>query len=422
MDTDFAIEDTEDISPLASDLADEQIDLLTILWRHLVEASRDPDGPVWPVWHYVDVMYSHGHPQGLGAMEVLKSLPRITRPDHAGADYGLVWWEEASQPWPLANSKIGLSIAGLSQLGRHGSNSTSVADALVKTVSSLAEAQAAVPPNAHLVPTVQRRLADFIGNEFAATAKQPFEVPLVLIGALLQKEYAHLNILQNDGFTVNIMGPDLRPFAGLSDAVGYLNEISKDAAARVEPLRHVAPLPLIQTIDYLSYVLNDDPVWKSATPRKFAEAPNLASAAALSAASHSQDQFESNIGALWNLVGNFSTPKADSEEMERLYGKDASRSSLNQLEWWLRQHLDNRAFERTKSALAQIRDIGKIRNGIAHASADKRKQSLQAQQRLGIPAVVTQWEIAWETIKSTLAGALEVIREEVQMRDRAADS
>jgi hypothetical protein len=418
MDENLPAETAERSSPLSADLTADQVRLLAVLWRHMADTVKDPDGPVWPVWHYVDVVYSQSYPGGLTAMEVLESLPQIPRPVHAGKAYGLVWWEEASQPLPLPGSKIGLSIAGLSQLGRHGNNSTSVADALVETISSLAAAQAAVPPNPHLVPTVQRRLTDFLGDDFAMSSKRPFAVPDALIGKLLQREYARLNISQNDGLTVDLMGPDLRPYAELSDAMAYIDAITTDSEARVETSKHAAPLPLIETIDYLSYVLNDDPEWKKGTTRKFAEAPDLASAAALAATSDTRDQFESNIGALWNLVGNFSIPKGNPEEMEIEYGKDGARGSLNQLDWWLRRNLDDGAYARTKSALAEIRDIGKIRNGTAHSSADTRKAALQAQKRLGITAIITQWNSAWETVKGTLAGALDVIREEVQKRDR----
>lgn len=408
----------EEASPLAVDLSGEQRDLLKVLWDHLVAAYRDPNGPVWPVWHYIDTLYSRGRPRGASAFDVLESLPRIRQPEHRAADYFLVWWDEPSQPWPLPSSRIGLSVAGLHQVGRDESNSASVADALVQTVSAIAEAQANVEPNPHLVPTVQVPLAKFLGNRFSPTPNKPFAIPGTLIGPLLQREYVPLNLMKSDDWQVNVMGPDLRQFRGLQDPATYVQEITRDSASRTRPVKRLQHLPLVQTIDYLTYVLNDDPGWRTVTSRKFAEAPNLASASALASRSETEDQFQSNLGALWNIVCNFSVPASDSAEMIQAYGKDGARSSLNRLEWWLRHHLDDAGFGRAKAAIADIRSIGKIRNGIAHASAEKHKEAVRAQKKLGIPAMITEWDEAWEIIKSALAAALDVVREEVQNRDR----
>lgn len=161
------------------------------------------------------------------------------------------------------------------------------------------------------------------------------------------------------------------------------------------------------------------PDWKNGTTKRLAEAPDLASAAALATPATSRDQFESNIAALWNLISNFSVPKGDPAEMEPFYGAEGARGSLNPFDWWLRLHLDDAAYQRAKDALSVIRDIDKIRNGAAHSSADKRRAALQAQQRVRIPAIVTQWNEAWETVKGAVSGALDVLRDEVQKRPRS---
>ncbi len=412
------VESTDLNSPLWAELAGDQIKLLKILWDHMIRTVKDPDGPAWPVWRYVDAMFSPGNPGGMSSIEVLDSLPGIPRDPHSGADYGLVWWTESGGGLPLPSATIGLSIAGLTQLGRHGHNSTGIADALTAIVAGIADEQAALPPDPYKVPIVQRLLSNYLGEEFRPGREHPFEIPEVLIGELLQREYVGLRLGRSAStFTLDLGGLNLSAYMGMGNAAEYIDLITRDSEA-VQPSVHVASLPLIPTIDYLSYVLADDPEWKRATSRRLAEAPDLASAAALATPATTRDQFESNIGALWNLISNFCIPKGDPAEMERAYGVDGARGSLNQLDWWLRQHLDDAAYRHTKEALSVIRDIGKIRNGAAHSSADKRRAALQAQKRLHIPAIITQWNEAWETIKGTLAGALDVIRDEVQKRPR----
>lgn len=405
-------------SPLSADLATKQVELLKILWAHMIRTAGDPDGPAWPVWRYVDAVFSREHRDGTSSIEVLDSLPGIPRDPQSGADYGLVWWTESAGESPLPTARIGLSIAGLTQLGRHAQNSAGIADALAAIVAAVAADQVALPPDPYKVPIINRSLSDYIGEEFRPTRDHPFEIPEVLIGELLQHEYVALRLGRSaSSFTLNLGGLSLSAYVGIGNAADYIDLITRDSEAD-QPSVHVAPLPLIPTIDYLSYVLADDPEWKRATTRRLAEAPDLASAAALATPATTRDQFESNIGALWNLISNFCIPKGDPVEMESLYGADGVRGSLNQLDWWLRGHLDDAAYGRTNIALAAIRDIGKIRNGAAHSSADKRRLALQAQKRLHIPAIITQWNDAWETIKGTLSGALDVIREEVQQRPR----
>lgn len=99
-----------------------------------------------------------------------------------------------------------------------------------------------------------------------------------MIKEVLEREYAALNLLTAGGSTeVNISGPRLRRFRSCADATSYIRDIAESIEFQVGTGPRPRHLPLIQTIDYLSYVLNDDPTWTPSDGKKLIDAPNLTS-------------------------------------------------------------------------------------------------------------------------------------------------
>jgi hypothetical protein len=173
-------------------------------------------------------------------------------------------------------------------------------------------------------------------------------------------------------------------------------------------------LRLIQTLDYLSYVLHADPAW-TITDR-LVTAPDLQSAAALGLAASSEHDFRSHMGSRWTVLDQLKVPSATDEAAKRVFGSTASaKGSLNHLEIWLRERLGSERYRAAASdAILTIRQIRRLRNEGAHATAETRTKAMKAKRSLGLPEVVADWYGAWEIIKSRAAWALDVIRLELQ--------
>lgn len=111
--------------------------------------------------------------------------------------------------------------------------------------------------------------------------------------------------------------------------------------------------------------------------------------------------------------------RSDAVLKER-FGGGAARGSLNYLECWLKANLDGPGFERSENALQIISSVRKIRVSQAHSRHDTRAAAIKAQRRLGLPDTILDWGKAFELVKDHLAGAFDVIRQEVQSRDKNA--
>lgn len=65
-------------------------------------------------------------------------------------------------------------------------------------------------------------------------------------------------------------------------------------------------------------------------------------------------------------------------------------------------------------AITTIRKVRNVRVGTTHGSSSARAAATAANRYLGLPDVVSDYPFAWSIICARLAGAFDVIREEVQ--------
>jgi len=404
-------------NPLMRPLQPEEKDLLEILWDYVVRRSTNADGLGWPFWFYVEKMFRRQYPNGPSAKDVLASLPSVPRPAQPQpvAPYSLVWYQTQATQQPDPTDSVGLTIAGLAQLGSANGVCTDVANELVSVIRSLAQYEEDLEPQPHVVPTSTVNLHDDLKWFLEPTREKRFVVPGLLICELLNREFVTVNAFSANGqFTASLYGASLREFLTVSDAAAYLDLIVADSVAAEFRDWHHSALPLVETLDYLTYVLAAD----RAFGRRLVEAPDLRSALSLGATVVGAAEFESHLNGIWNVIGEFSVPECSDDDLKAKFGGDTAKGSLNYLECWLKANLDEPGFERSENALQVIRSVRKIRVSRAHSRHDTRAAAIKAQRRLGLPDTILDWSAAFELVKDRLAGAFDVIRQEVQSRDK----
>ena len=169
----------------------------------------------------------------------------------------------------------------------------------------------------------------------------------------------------------------------------------------------------MQTLDYLGYVLAADPAWGG--KQRLTQAPDLQSAAAFTAYVATRADYEAALSGVWNVVAQMTVPPIPTEVAnDRYEGKQPG--SIARLDFWLVQRLgaDSAALDRVSAALQLVRAVGRVRTEPQHASAGARADAIKARQKLGLPEVVWDYSEAWALVCDRLAGAFDVIRQEVQ--------
>jgi len=411
-------------SRLTQPLPPVQVDLLKLVWDPIVRAGWWEIAPGWPVWDYVARELYRQHPDLDDAAAVLDSMPRTSLPIPWRAHpYGLVWRSsQALRPDP--GERIGLSIAGLAALAEHQVVPPDVPARLARLIAQLADWENGLTAKPNKVATQDLLLADFTSWFTTASITKPFVFPDRAIAALLQHEYAPTRVFPDDSDTDHKvrLGLDirLRQYRNITTARGYLERVAGDEAARTEPVRYSSPLTLVQTFDYLAYVLAADPEWPKGT--RLITAPDLQSAGALSVPVTDQHDFQTALSGLCTVIDQLAVPAVPPEKLAKMANdKDraAAQRTVNRLKHWLTSRLtDSGDMTRTTNAIDVLRAVRAIRVEAQHRSTTTRNHAIKARRHLGLPDIISDWPAAWHLIQSQLAGALDVIRQEVQTAPR----
>lgn len=408
-------ETSDDLGVLARTLEPEETQLLETIW---LSVSRSAElykvGPSWPVWDFVSRHLLTENATYPDPDEVFAQLPRVRRLGTSDQTYGLVWRERPSGAPPSPDEQVGLTIAGLRALAKSVPSVGEVADTFAAFVGELAKRERALPSSPHTVAEAQILLTDFevyVTWFTQATPARRNGMPLKVVAQTLNWEYARISVgTINEGPRVSLRGLGLQPFLDVGNADAYLRCIAISDAEESNVSEPWSPLTLVQTVDYLAYVLQAHPAWKKDAPR-FVQAPDLQSASALGMSVTNRAEFESNVTSLWNVIGRFNMPPIPDEEIK----DPREQSSVNQLHYWLEQHVGAPLPDRLEQAIDRIRSVGVLRQSSAHAADDTRAAARRRQRALGIPESVTDWSGAWVSLCANLAGAFDVIRQEAQL-------
>jgi hypothetical protein len=395
------------------ELLPEQVEMLRLIWQPIPGAGRLGGRADWPVWDFVARELYRIFPHLGDAKDVLLSLPTLPAGRYRDRPYGLIWRDQAPAVDPQPGEKVGLTIAGLRSLAQNGGVAMTVPDQLANLIGELARWDAGTAAKPHEVVSSDVPLSSFTGWFQRAYVDRTYVVPDPVINRILQSEYAPVTAFPFEAESdhrVQLGRISLRRYLGVTTADGYLECISQEADAR-QPVRYFSPLTLIQTFDYLSYVLAADPAWQS---KRLTIAPDLQSAAALSAQVNTRHEFETALSGLCTVIDQLSVPEISTQALaEEFQGKP--QPSVNRFSYWLRNRLGTtEAGGRSQEAIGVLRAVRAIRVETQHGSTSTRCAGLRARQQLGLPEAIVDWSSAWQTIHQQLAGALDVIRQEVQ--------
>jgi hypothetical protein len=107
-------------------------------------------------------------------------------------------------------------------------------------------------------------------------------------------------------------------------------------------------------------------------------------------------------------------PPMNPDAAQQRYGTSAP-PTMNRLDYWLATTLEGEpGADRAAEAIRIIRCVRDLRSEAQHASEDKRRRAVRARARLGLPEFTYDWSSTWSTVTAALAGAFDVIRQEVQ--------
>ena len=395
-----------------------QVSLLRAIWRPVAEPQHNAQ-PVWPVWDYVARVVRKEHPEVDDVFEVFASLPTWTVPVDGGTGrrYGLVWYDGDMGGRPQLTSKVGLTIAGLHALGAHPYLSVAdAADHYAALVGAIARADDQLDPNPNEPAASRVKLETLASTLDSATPQIPTPLPDDISVAILQREAAILEITGQPGQPATVLLG-----RGWSRRFRHVRT-SRDYISMVESLRaewtaqpHASPLSLVQTFDYLGLVLAAHPAWEG---KRFTEAPDLESAALLGCNVRNADEYKTALNGLWTVIDGLNVPSIPKEE--RTVNQNGS---IARLEYWLDKHVVPQVGnERIAEAARTLRDARLIRTADVHPDADNQQRAAGARRRLGLPEFTVDYGLVWETMRVRVAGALDLVRQEVRAAQRAVET
>jgi len=401
------------VAKLSEPLTPEQIQLLKIIWEPIPPPLSLVFPPGWPVWDYVSRQMHRSFPQLSDAKDVLQSLPTVPVSTLVNRDYGLVWTSHHSSVPPSTDERIGLTVAGLAALAEAGGVNQNVPDALAMVIGQLAADEDQLEPNPHEVVTSDVALARYTEWFAQNQHDRPYLVPDRVLADVLVHEYASVGIIgvnAETGHQVQLGRISLRRYLGVTSAQDYLTQIDEQDSA-LEIITYSSPLTLVQTFDYLAYVLAADASWGT---KRLINAPDMQSAAAVSASVSNRHEFETALSGLCTVIDHLGVPEIPKARLDLEFaGKP--QPSVNRLNDWLRQRLQGTdGLERAAGAIKVLRAVRENRKEAQHSSVTTRQSAMTARQQLGIPEAISDWSGAWHKIQNQLAGALDVIRQEVQ--------
>ncbi|HEY3548634.1 MAG TPA: hypothetical protein VGK17_21375 [Propionicimonas sp.] len=401
---------------LFDELSPEQVKLLEIVWQCIPLAPHLGAEPSWPTWDYVRRSLYRDLPDLEDAEALLRSLPSVGRPtDFRGRRYGLVWHEGHLALDPTREDRIGLTIAGLAVLARHDAKTSEIADALAQIISQAAQRDEQQQPKPFEVVQTELSLNYYFDFFEQQTRERPFIFPGRLVVEAFDKgrEYPRLQVKTvGDQYSIELGWVSLRGFRSVDSAERYLAQIEATEAAQVAPVRYSSPLTLVQTVDYLGYVIAGDPRFPGW--EHLSVAPNLQSAAALGVEVGDRAQYDSALSSLWNVIDQLRVPEVPAEAVASHFDGKQPRS-LGRLRYWLEQRIDDEAaVQRARDAISVIQKVGRLRAEPQHTSTDTTRQAIKIRRELGLPDFVSDYRAAWDLIRDSVAGAFNVVRETIQ--------
>jgi hypothetical protein len=377
---------------LREPLTAEQMNLLRVIFD-----SFDDTGE-WPIWQFADLTLDQ---RGIDAADVLASLPVAGALGPRSQNYGLVWRSD-SHMQPQPDSVVALTVAGL----RHVSGSAALLGTFLTTIRFLVEQQRNLVPSPATV--VEAAVAsEAIEEELLAASIEgrrlrPSASLLRKLRAVLGHEPLLYSVVHQpqpgvEQWTVRVPA-SLRRYRGVDSVEDYLDRVTELVAMPETPSVpfSAGPLDIPYAVGYL------DAVWKSRTRSHLFVNLDPASVARLTQPCGSEEEFNSLMSALADVLGQALTPGT---------AVPPQRGALESVRDYLAGSLDADAAKRTTAAVTTLVRLRRIRVSTQHG--DARHKAVAELAEIGLPFPPASWDQAWAHIAAMAISALDVLREEV---------
>jgi hypothetical protein len=379
---------------LREELSQDQLRLLQVIFEPF-DQDRE-----WPVWQYVDLTVDARF--GLDAAAVLDSLPMVGYHSPMSVSYGLTWREDSyTQPQPRTH--VALTVAGLRYLRPA---SEPLLGGFLVTVRHMAEVQSKLTPDPRQVVEATVSSASITEElttwSIKGVSGPPVEAMLRKVRRLLSHEPYLSNVVHQpkpdiEDWTARVPAI-LRSYRGIGSVDDYLDRLITLVAPPEPPAAPPSsgPLDIPYAIGYL------DAVWQNRTNSHLFVNLDPASIARLTLACESEEDFNSFMSALADVLGQVAKPAT---------AGPPQGGALEQIRDWLIPKLDADAGDRVTAAFRTLIRLRHIRVGTQHG--DARHKAVDAFREIGLPFPPPSWGHAWTHIAVMARGALDALREEV---------
>jgi hypothetical protein len=303
---------------------------------------------------------------------------------------------------PQRGETIGLTIAGMASLDPL----PELAELFLALMSALVDAQrrirttSSAPVDAAVTRDECIALIDASGV-FAPGILMPPAAPTQL-RELMSQEPATWGLVRGDDEWSVELRPQLRRFRDIRTVSDYVDRTWTYLGANKPPevRAFTSALSLPEAIDYL------DVVWRLRFGQPLFAAFGATAGAKLGSGCSTQDEFDSRMSALADVLGHIKVPDPERD------GVPKSPGSLERLRMCLVEVLPDERHERIALEIGHLKDLARIRAGAQHrdAAADAAARYL----RLDLDYPPRDLDSAWRHLSARAVSALNAIREEVR--------
>lgn len=378
--------------PIAGRPNGEQALLLRAIWNGFI------DRKTWPTFDYVErTMYGQTPGQGLNAQDVILGCPWIVRP-HGMSAYGWVWSSSSSPGGLNPGDIVGLTVAGMYALpdGPQYQFAHDSTRAFLWALAAIVRAELAAAPDPQSVVHVQvpqSEIAEWLPSELHAH--------LAVLKEVLDREPPTVRRVRTLEPTKWAVDPErtIRCYYGADSVEKYLRAVAQAIAPPVlgAPAVASSSLALPEAIDYLNEV------WHRRAKGPLFDIRRADAAAKCALGCASKDEFDSRLSAVSEILAHVRLPGFQLD------------MKLVHLEQGIGAQLPDDAAGRAREAVVALRQVVALRTWRQHSGSDLEKRAREAMARVGVQLPTHDWGSAWERIQAFAVGALNALREEVEL-------
>ncbi len=390
------------VNPLLVEPTDMQRRLLEIIYEDHLQRGG------WPIYQYVEALLYRelGHPD---AGTVLRGCPWVPFASGLSA-YGWLWISEAHLTTPQPGDQVGLTVVGLSRLRdiKLRQEAETEITEFLWTLWLLAKRERAFEPSPTDVQTVVVTAPEIQKSLPPTRPGTPTTAEdLRRLGESLTHEpstWRYIPRLITDASWVATLSPFIRAYEGVQGINDYADRILGDIAPlRPEPpAMPLSSLALPEAIDYLNTV------WRLWAKEPLFLIPRVETAAKLALECRSGDEFDARVSSLCAIFDHLRIP-----------GRP-DNGKLFDLQTYLSTDVLGDGSARTGGAITDLRALFDLRAWRQHPGGDAEAKAARAMERLGVRLPTGDWGLAWEIVQMRMVGALNALREEVELLDGRA--